>query len=54
VGVTDFLAGGAGLTVLREGKAPQITMPDIEAMEAYFHARSPIAPGSMDRIQRLD
>lgn len=53
VGVTDFLAGGAdGLTVLRDGKAPQLAMPDIEALEAYFHANSPLAPGPMDRIQR--
>ena len=55
VGVTDFLAGGADhLAVLREGKAPQAAMPDIEAMEAYFHAKSPITAGPMDRIQRLN
>jgi 5'-nucleotidase len=55
VGITDFLAGGADhLAVLREGKAPQAAMPDIEAMESYFHARSPITPGPMYRIQRLN
>jgi len=55
VGVTDFLAGGAEhLAVLREGKAPQAAMPDIEAIESYFHTHSPIAPGPMDRIQRLN
>ena len=55
VGVTDFLAGGAdGLTVLREGKAQQLAMPDIEAMESYFKASSPITPGPMDRIQQLN
>jgi len=51
----EFLAGGAnGLTVLRQGKDPQSAMPDIEAMESYFRASSPITPGPMDRIQRLN
>ncbi len=55
VGVTDFLAGGAdGLSALREGKAPQVAMPDIEALESYFRANSPITAGAMDRIRQLD
>jgi len=55
VGLSNFLAGGAGgLTVLRQGKNSQIAMPDIEAMEAYFHASSPITPGPLDRIRRLN
>ena len=55
VGLSDFLAGGGdGLTVLRQGTNPQAAMTDIEAAEAYIRANSPITPGPLDRIRRLD
>jgi 5'-nucleotidase len=55
VTVNNFLSvGGDGFTVLTQGTAPQIGVYDIDALNAYFLANSPIAPGPVDRIVRIN
>ena len=55
VTVNSFLAdGGDGFSVLKQGKNLQYGPSDIEAFSAYFAGNSPIAPGSTDRIKRLN
>ncbi len=55
VTVNNYLAvGGDGFTVLKEGTAPRVGVYDSDALYAYFQAHSPIAPGSADRIARLN
>ena len=51
VTVNNFLAdGGDGFTVLREGTNRLGGAVDLDALEAYFVAHSPVAPGPRDRI----
>jgi 5'-nucleotidase len=53
VTVNSFLAdGGDGFTVLREGTDRLGGAIDLDALEAYFAAHSPVAPGARDRIAR--
>jgi 5'-nucleotidase len=55
VTVNNFLfVGGDGFTVLTQGTAPQIGVYDIDALNAYFLANSPIAPGAANRIARIN
>jgi 5'-nucleotidase len=55
VTVNSFLAdGGDGFSVLKQGKNLQYGPFDIDAFSAYFAGNSPIAPGPMDRIKRLN
>ena len=55
VTVNNFLfVGGDGFTVLTQGTAPQISVYDIDALNSYFLANSPIAPGATDRIARIN
>jgi 5'-nucleotidase len=55
VTVNNYLAvGGDGFTVLKQGTAPQFGIYDVDALDGYFHANSPIAPASADRITRLN
>ncbi len=55
VTVNNYLAvGGDGFTVLKQGTAPQFGIYDVDALDGYFHANSPIAPASADRIARLN
>ena len=55
VTVNAFLAaGGDGFTALREGNAPQVGVYDSDALDAYFKANSPVSPGAMDRITRVN
>jgi 5'-nucleotidase len=55
VTVNGFLAvGGDGFTALRDGTTPLVGVYDVDALAAYFKASSPIAPGAMDRITRLN
>jgi 5'-nucleotidase len=55
VTVNNFLSvGGDGFTVLTQGTAPQIGVYDIDALNAYFLANSPIAPGAANRIVRIN
>jgi 5'-nucleotidase len=55
VTVNNFLSvGGDDFTVLKEGTAPQISVYDIDALQAYFHANSPVGPGAANRIIRIN
>jgi 5'-nucleotidase len=55
VTVNNFLAvGGDGFTVLKDGAAQIFGVYDVDALYAYFHANSPIAPPSTGRITRLN
>ncbi|MDI1264346.1 MAG: bifunctional metallophosphatase/5'-nucleotidase [bacterium] len=55
VTVNSFLfVGGDGFNVLTEGTAPQTGIYDIDALNAYFQASSPISPGAADRIVRIN
>ena len=54
VTMNSFLAtGGDGFTVFDEGTDQLGGDVDIDALEAYFAASSPVAPGPADRITRL-
>jgi 5'-nucleotidase len=53
--VNNFLAvGGDGFTVLTQGTAPQIGVYDVDALNTYFLANSPVGPGPVDRIVRIN
>jgi 5'-nucleotidase len=53
VTVNNFLAdGGDGFTVLREGTDRLGGAVDLDALEAYFAAHVPVAPGPRNRILR--
>ena len=55
VTVNNFLAvGGDGFTVLTQGASPQIGVYDSDALNTYFLANSPIAPGAVNRIARIN
>ena len=53
--VNSFLAdGGDGFTVLKDGTDRRIGDFDVNALDGYFAARSPLSPGPLDRIRRVD
>ncbi len=55
VTVNNFLSvGGDGFTVLTLGTAPQTGIYDIDALNAYFGANSPVGPTVVDRIIRIN
>lgn len=55
VTVNNFLAGGGdGFTILTQGGNMVGGAQDIDALESYFKARSPVAPGPQNRITRLN
>jgi 5'-nucleotidase len=55
VTVNNFLSvGGDGFTILKDGTAPQIGVYDIDALHLYFQANSPVRPGTVDRIVRIN
>jgi 5'-nucleotidase len=51
--VNDFLAEGTSYAVLKRGRDRLGGAQDIDALVAYFAARSPVAPGRRDRITRV-
>jgi 5'-nucleotidase len=54
VTVNSFLAdGGDGFPVLREGTERGEGIVDVEALEDYLEAYSPLTPRELDRIRRL-
>jgi 5'-nucleotidase len=54
VTVNNFLfVGGDGFTVLTRGTAPQVGSYDVDALNSYFLANSPIGPTAADRIVRI-
>jgi 5'-nucleotidase len=55
VTVNNYLAvGGDGFTVLKDGTAAQFGVYDADALDAYFKATSPLSPGQLDRIVRMN
>lgn len=53
--VNNFLAvGGDGFTVLKDGKDPVIGVYDVDALSAYLRTNSPVSPGLVDRISRVN
>ena len=55
VTVNNFLSvGGDGFTVLKEGTAPRIGIYDVDALDAWFKANSPVSPRSSGRIVRVN
>ena len=55
VTVNGFLAdGGDGFVVFRSGADKRTGVYDVDALDAYFKAHSPVAPGPMDRIVRVN
>jgi 5'-nucleotidase len=55
VTVNSFLAeGGDGFVVLRQGIEPSTVGGDLAALVAWFEQMSPIAPGPLDRIRRVN
>jgi 5'-nucleotidase len=55
VTVNNYLAlGGDGFTVLKEGTAQRFGVYDVDALNGYFQANSPIAPSRADRIARMN
>ncbi|MET0446035.1 MAG: bifunctional metallophosphatase/5'-nucleotidase [Pseudorhodoplanes sp.] len=55
VTVNNFLAvGGDGFTVLKDGRDPVIGVYDVDALSAYLRSNSPVAPGPLDRISRVN
>lgn len=53
--VNDFLAsGGDGFNVFKDGTERRTGVYDVDALDAYFKANSPISPHQPDRIQRLN
>jgi 5'-nucleotidase len=55
VETSDFLiSGGDGFTIFHEGVDPIVGQVDVDAFADYFRAHSPIAPGLLDRIVRVD
>ena len=55
VTASDFLVGGGdGFSVFTEGTNKVVSITDIDALVAYFNARSPIAPPPQNRIVRTD
>jgi len=55
VTVNSFLAdGGDGFTVLKQGTDRRIGKFDVEALDMYFQANTPLSPGPLNRIRRVD
>jgi 5'-nucleotidase len=53
--VNNFLSvGGDGFVVLKDGKAPQIGIYDVDALDAWFKANSPVSPVGFGRIVRMN
>jgi 5'-nucleotidase len=55
VAASDFLQnGGDGFTVFREATDVTVGPLDIEALVAYVTAHSPVAPGALNRVVRVE
>jgi 5'-nucleotidase len=55
VATSSFLAtGGGGFTVFQEGTDPLGGEFDVDALVGYFRTHSPVQPGPMNRIVRVD
>jgi 5'-nucleotidase len=55
VTVNDFLAsGGDGFSTFKDGTERRTGVYDVDALDAWFKANSPISPHAPERIQRLN
>jgi 5'-nucleotidase len=55
VTVNSFLAdGGDSFAVFKDGTDRRIGDFDVNALDRYFAAHSPLSPGPLDRIRRVD
>jgi 5'-nucleotidase len=55
VTVNDYLAsGGDGFSTFTDGTDKRTGVYDVDALDAYFKANSPIGPHVPDRIQRVN
>jgi len=55
VTVNNFLSvGGDGFTAFKTGTNPRFAGYDVDALEAYVKAHSPVALPAQDRIRRLN
>jgi len=55
VAMNSFLAeGGDNFSVFTEGDDPVAGEPDLDALEAYLAANSPVAPPATNRITRIE
>jgi 5'-nucleotidase len=55
ISVISFLASdGDGFTAFLQGTNRVVGMKDIDALVEYFKARSPVKPGTQNRIVRMD
>jgi 5'-nucleotidase len=55
VTVNDYLAsGGDGFSVFKDGADKRTGTYDVDALDAYFKANSPISPHTPERIQRVN
>ena len=55
VTVNNFLAvGGDGFVAFKDGTAQQFGIYDVDALDAYFRANSPLSPQPPQRIVRLN
>jgi 5'-nucleotidase len=55
VTVNDFLAsGGDGFSTFKDGTDRRTGVYDVDALDAYFKANSPIAPHEPERIKRVN
>ncbi len=55
VTVNNFLAvGGDGFTALKSGKDAVIGVYDVDALSTYLRSNSPVSPGPLDRISRVN
>ena len=55
VTVNAYLAaGGDGFVALKDGTLPQTGVYDVDALYAWFKAHSPVSPGALERIARIN
>ncbi len=55
VTVNNFLAdGGDGFHVIKDGKDQRVGPPEVQALDAWFKAKSPYTPGPLTRIKRAN
>jgi 5'-nucleotidase len=55
VTINSFLAGGGdNFAIFKEGQEPRTGLMDVDALERHVAAQRTIAPGTLDRIRRMN
>jgi 5'-nucleotidase len=55
VTINSFLAGGGdNFAIFKEGREPRTGLMDVDALERHVAAQRTIAPGTLDRIRRMN